>query len=122
MPSLNDLKKAIRRDATAYDKLAEQYNALIKKEQRAGHVVKTSQGTVTVANTPAGKAAGKRIVDAWNRVARKGQRLKAELEMYVAKNGMPSNQRTTRRSAIITRKPRTKSVGRRSSMRTYRRR
>lgn len=89
MVTLNELKKQIRRDATAYDNLAMQYNALIKKERKAGRLKSNKSGRVTVANTTAGKNAGKRIVTAWNRVARKGQRLKAELEMYTKKVNAP---------------------------------
>lgn len=108
MPTITELKSQIRRDATAYDKLAKQYNALIKKERTAGHLKPSKNGRVTVADTTAGKNAGKRIVEAWNRVARKGQKLKVELEMYTRKVNAP-------------RKPQHKNTGKKPG-KTYRRR
>lgn len=101
MVTLSELKRQIRRDAVAYDKLAQQYNALIKKEQRAGNLTPNGSSRVTVANTTAGKNAGKRVVEAWNKVARKGQKLKIELELYTRKVNAPSKTRTTR----VGRKP-----------------
>lgn len=105
MPTLNELKSQIRRDATAYDNFAKRYNTLIAKERKAGRLMPYKNGRVIVSNTTAGKAAGKRVVEAWNKVARKGQKLKVELEMYTRKVNAPrkparrnpSKKPTTRR-------------------------
>lgn len=83
MVSLNELKKKIRRDAAAYDNLAKQYNVLVAKERKAGRLLSITNGRLIAANTASGKAASKRVITSWNKLARKGQKLKSELNLFV---------------------------------------
>lgn len=95
MATRAELEKSIRRDAIAYDRAVAAYNALIRKERQAGNI-KQSGKKVTLTKTAAGKSAGKRIVDAYNAVARKGAKLKKEIAAY-SKYNTASGKKKARR-------------------------
>ncbi|HJJ33525.1 MAG TPA: hypothetical protein O0X19_04010 [Methanocorpusculum sp.] len=76
-----ELEKKIKRDAKAYDKAVATYNALTKKERQTGNI-KQSGKKLKATSTKAGKAALKRIMTAYNAVAKKGQILRKDIAEY----------------------------------------
>lgn len=106
MVTVSQLKSKIKKDAVAYDRLANSYNLLIKRELSAGHLIVSGRGgKVKAKNTTAGRNAAKRVVLSWNKVARKGKVLKSEIELFVRYQSR-LKKRSTRKTS--TRKRTTK--------------
>lgn len=64
-------KREIEKKISEYNKLAEEYNAIRKKNIRLANK-----------NTAEGRRAKKQIIDAYNRVARKGKEIARAAEKY----------------------------------------
>lgn len=75
-----ELKRKIKRDAASYDKAVAEYNQKVKKERAAGNLIGSKN--LKAANTKAGRAALKRVLTAYNAVAKKGQILRKDISEY----------------------------------------